>query len=82
MDLTPDDVDQARAMVPILNPDVVAYAAHADHAWDIDTDLLLQGFAARRGRRRADPDRARVTAIAAGGGGWRLDCRRAISPPA
>ena len=36
---------QAQAMVPILNPDKVALAAWAEHAWDIDTDLLLQGFA-------------------------------------
>ena len=37
-------VEAARAIVPILN-DQVAYAAWAEHAWDIDTDLLLQGFA-------------------------------------
>lgn len=38
-------VDQAQAMVPILNPATVAHAAYADHAWDIDTDLLIQTFA-------------------------------------
>jgi glycine/D-amino acid oxidase-like deaminating enzyme len=37
--------DEARAMVPILNPEAVAHAAYAPHAWDIDTDLLMQRFA-------------------------------------
>jgi glycine/D-amino acid oxidase-like deaminating enzyme len=36
---------EARALVPILNPETLAFAAHADHAWDIDTDLLIQNFA-------------------------------------
>ncbi len=45
MNLTPISVDKARGLVPILNPATVACAAWADHAWDIDTDLLLQGFA-------------------------------------
>lgn len=36
-------VAEAKARVPILN-DNVAFAAYADHAWDIDTDLLMQGF--------------------------------------
>src|SRR5690606_5070569 len=45
MHFTPIPVDQARAMVPVLNPDVVKMAGHASHAEDIDTDLLLQGFA-------------------------------------
>lgn len=45
MNLQVIPVDCARAMVPILNPDTVAQAAYAAHAWDIDTDLLLQGFA-------------------------------------
>ena len=35
---------EAREIVPILNPDAVALAAFADHAWDIDTDLLIQNF--------------------------------------
>ncbi len=73
MELNEVSVDQARAIVPILNPDVVALAAMADHAWDIDTDLLLQGFvrtAKARGARIITG--ARVTAIAAGGAGWRV----------
>jgi D-arginine dehydrogenase len=38
-------VAAARARVPILNPDTVVFAAMADHAWDIDTDLMLQTYA-------------------------------------
>ena len=34
--------EAACAMVPILNPKVVAFAARGQHAWDIDTDLLIQ----------------------------------------
>ncbi len=68
--ITPDD---AKALVPILNTDAVAYAAHADHAWDIDTDLLLQGFAreARSHGGKIITD-ARVTAIARTVAGWRV----------
>jgi D-arginine dehydrogenase len=74
MDLSPLTVDQARAMVPILNPETVAFAAHADHAWDIDTDLLLQGMARHaRALGATIQTRARVTAITPQAGGWRLD---------
>ena len=45
MGLAPLEVDEARARVPIINPAVVRFAAAGDHAWDIDTDLLLQHFA-------------------------------------
>ena len=58
-------------MVPVLNGSVVAGAAKADHAWDIDTDLLLQGFAkAARARGARFVTRAQVTAIARMAGGW------------
>lgn len=36
---------EARAMVPILNPNSVQLAAHHGAAWDLDTDLLIQNFA-------------------------------------
>lgn len=45
LSMTPLSFDQARDMVPILNPDTVGYTAFHDAAWDIDTDLLLQDFA-------------------------------------
>lgn len=66
-------VAEAMALVPILNPDVVAFAALADHAWDIDTDLLLQGFA-RTARAHGAEYRlnAKVTAITRTPDGWRV----------
>lgn len=66
-------VEEARAMVPVLNPDVVTHAAHADHAWDIDTDLLLQGHAkAVRAGGGTIVTGARVSAISRVAGGWRV----------
>lgn len=66
-------VAEARAMVPILNPETVVYAAWAEHAWDIDTDLLLQGFA-RTAKAHGAVYRlgAKVSAIAKTEGGWRV----------
>ena len=68
--LDPISVDEARAIVPVLN-DQVAFAAVANHAWDIDTDLLLQGFArtARANGAKIELS-ARVTAISRDAGGW------------
>ena len=66
-------VDQACAMVPILNPDIVKNAAWGSHAWDIDTDLMLQGFArqARDGGAQIITG-ARVTAITRSADGWHV----------
>ena len=65
-------VEAARAIVPILGP-AVAYAAHAEHAWDIDTDLLLQGFLkTARGHGAEVRLKAGVTAIARDSGGWQV----------
>lgn len=63
---------EARAMVPILGPSV-RRAAVADHAWDIDTDLLIQGFAREaRGNGAEILTRARVNAIAREGTLWHV----------
>ncbi|WP_050527947.1 NAD(P)/FAD-dependent oxidoreductase [Pseudorhodobacter aquimaris] len=73
MDLSPVSFDAAQAVVPILNSETVAHVAVAEHAWDIDTDLLLQGFA--REARNAGAQiltKAPVTAIAREGAGWRV----------
>lgn len=73
MNLTRISPDDAKSMVPILNTDVVALAAHANHAWDIDTDLLLQGFARTARNHGADiVTDARVTAIARSSAGWHI----------
>lgn len=66
-------VDEARAIVPILNPEAVALAGYAAHAEDVDTDLLVQGFAREaKGRGAKVVTKARVTAIARDGAGWRV----------
>ncbi len=73
MELTRISPDEAKAIVPIINADVVRYAAHASQAWDIDTDLLLQGFAREARSHGAQiVTGARVTAIARIAGGWRV----------
>ena len=64
---------EACAMVPILDPAAVAFAAHADHALDIDTDRLIQGFARTARAAGADLRTAEpVQAIARDGAGWRV----------
>lgn len=69
--LDPIGVDEARAIVPVLNPATVAHAAIAHHAWDIDTDLLLQGFAREAKSRGATIlTGAAVTAIRRTADGW------------
>ena len=57
-------VEEARAIVPVIN-DSIAHAAYGDHAWDIDTDLLIQTFA-REAKANGGQivTGARVTAIA------------------
>lgn len=70
----PITFDEARAFVPILNPDVVALTGYSAHAEDVDTDLLVQGFAREAKARGAQIlIRAKVTAIAKDGAGWRVD---------
>lgn len=66
-------VDEARAIVPILNPETVAMAGYASHAEDVDTDLLVQGFAREaKGRGAQVLTKARVSAIAKDDAGWRV----------
>ena len=73
MNLTPVPLDMALARVPVLNPATVAFAALADHAWDIDTDLLLQGFVREmRGNGGQIVTGAAATAITRDGAGWRV----------
>jgi glycine/D-amino acid oxidase-like deaminating enzyme len=73
MAMTLISAEEARAMVPILNPAVVKSAAHAQHAWDIDTDLLIQGFLKQaRGNGARVVTKARVSAVTKIAGGWRV----------
>jgi len=73
MAMEPISVDEAIALVPVLNPASLAHAATADHAWDIDTDLLLQGFARDARSHGAQVlTNARVTEITRQPGGWQV----------
>ena len=73
MEFDPIGVDEARTIVPILNPEVVALAGYAAHAEDVDTDLLVQGFAREAKARGAQiVTKARVSAIARDGAGWQV----------
>ncbi len=70
-DLDPLSVEEARAIVPILNPEVVGLAAYARHAWDVDTDLLIQNFLREARAHGAETrTRAPVRAIRQITGGW------------
>lgn len=74
LNLDPIPVDEAIAMVPILNPDRVARAGYHAAAWDLDTDRMLQDFAkAIRGNGGQVLTRVRVTAIRRTGAGWQVD---------
>lgn len=67
-------VETARARVPIINPDTVVRAAMADHAWDIDTDLLMQDCQRRiRAGGGQIETRAQVVAIRRQPGGWQVE---------
>ncbi|MFO1174308.1 MAG: FAD-binding oxidoreductase [Paracoccaceae bacterium] len=73
MELDEISFDAARAIVPIFNPDTVRYVGAADHAWDIDTDLLIQNFLREaRGNGAQVLTGARATAIARTATGWRV----------
>jgi D-arginine dehydrogenase len=73
MELPEITLDEARAIVPILNPATITRAARADHAWDIDTDLLLQNFAREAKQNGAEFHlNSRATAIQKTAKGWRV----------
>ena len=62
---------EAAAIVPILKPGQVSFAAYADHAHDIDTDLLIQTFLRHaRGQGAQVVTGARVEALVREGGVW------------
>jgi len=64
---------EARARVPVLNPDRLAFAAFTPDALDLDTDLLIQNFAREARRNGEIVTRARVTALRRAAGGWEAE---------
>lgn len=74
--LDPVSVSEAQGIVPILNPDTVAFAGYHAEAWDIDTDRLMQDFTkAIRGNGGQVLTRSQVTAIRRSDAGWEIDTR-------
>ncbi|MCB2115830.1 MAG: FAD-binding oxidoreductase [Rhodobacteraceae bacterium] len=72
--LTEIGIGAAQAMVPILASGALVRAAHADHAWDIDTDLLIQNFLREARANGAEIlTRARVTGLSRVDGGWQAE---------
>jgi glycine/D-amino acid oxidase-like deaminating enzyme len=64
-------VAEALARVPVLNPAAIARVAVAEHAWDIDTDRLIQGHVRlARSRGAAILTGHPVTAMVRDGPGW------------
>lgn len=72
MDLPQITVDEALGRVPVLRRETVALAAFGDHAWDIDTDLLIQRFAREARANGEIVTGARVSAIRRDGGQWHV----------
>ena len=67
-------VEEALGFVPILNPEMVAMAGYAASAEDLDTDLLIQGFAREaKGHGARILTKAKVTSISKDGAGWRVE---------
>jgi glycine/D-amino acid oxidase-like deaminating enzyme len=74
MNLAPLDMDAARAMVPILNPETVAHVGYGAHAWDIDTDLLIADFAkTARAHGAQIIAKAGAAALRRDGGKWQAE---------
>lgn len=64
-------IEAACAHLPIVDPGSIAFAAHEPNAQDIDTDLLLQGFAKQlRGNGGAVLLKSPVQQITSRPGGW------------
>ena len=71
MQLETISVADAKAKFPILNTDLIANAAFDPHAWDIDTDRLVQTFArTARQNGAAIVTKALVTGIQRIPSGW------------
>jgi D-arginine dehydrogenase len=77
MNMDPITLDAARGILPIVNPKAVAFAAQAQHAWDIDTDVLISHFAkTARSHGAQIIAKARVSGLRRGGGQWQAETAR------
>jgi len=74
--LTEMSLSNAIDRIPILDPDMVAFAAGHDAAWDIDTDRLIQDFArVVRGNGGQVLTKSAVTGIRRGDAGWVVETK-------
>ncbi|SOB92361.1 glycine/D-amino acid oxidase-like deaminating enzyme [Rhodobacter sp. JA431] len=65
---------EAQALFPILNPKTVTFAGYAEHAWDIDTDALVQAYAREaRAAGASIRTKAKATRITRLEGGWEVE---------
>lgn len=77
MRLVPLTVAEACGLMPVLDPETVAFAGLNDRAWDLDTDLLIQNFARDiRGNDGAVLTRQQVTSISRTMAGWQVETTR------
>lgn len=73
MNIEPISPQEAQRLVPILNPNAVAYAGYGNHAWDMDTGLLMAHFAKiARDHGAQMMTKARVTSITRAKGFWQV----------
>ena len=71
MGLAEITVEDAQAMIPVLDASVIDRAAFDPHAWDIDTDKLLQSYAKNlRANGGLIVNSAKVSRISKSKGGW------------
>lgn len=64
---------EAKALVPILNTDVIDRAGFHDDAWDLDTDLLIQSYVKTiRKNGGTITTKSPVTAISKTASGWKV----------
>ncbi|WP_019954575.1 NAD(P)/FAD-dependent oxidoreductase [Yoonia vestfoldensis] len=76
MRMTEITMDEALALIPVLNPDHVDRAAYDPGAWDIDTDRLIQTFAkTARGNGAQIVTKAEVTGISRTAQGWAVSTK-------
>ncbi|SMR81616.1 Glycine/D-amino acid oxidase [Aliiroseovarius halocynthiae] len=78
MKLDAISVDEARAFMPILNPDALCGAGYHSDALDIDTDRLVQGYAGDLRTNGAIVTGAKVTAITKKSNGWQVETAKGV----
>ncbi len=68
-------ISEAQSKFPILNPETVGYAGYREDIFDLDTDLMVQGFVkAALGNGTKIALNARVDAIKQTASGWLVHC--------